>query len=164
MLGVYEHFPNNVHTIARFRISITQKMLQKSIVKALFELHQKPFPIEEVTDPSIPNCTALFEFGIAETNNFIFLDKEEIKKVLRKIKRKPFHIMDLFCAILYYKTQKLEKVPLKFDYYLIRLMFKKKTLETRVVHERGPRHMSPLDVVQFMNNTCCLTEKEVEIS
>jgi hypothetical protein len=94
----------------------------------------------------------IFEFGIAETNDFNYLDEEETKKVLRNIQKTPLQIMDFYCAIRYYRTRKEKKTPLRFDHYLIRFTFNKNSLETQVSHERGPRYTSPQDIIDLIQN------------
>jgi len=97
-------------------------------------------------------CTVILEFGIAEANNFIYLDDAETDKVLKTISKKPCQIMDFFCAVRYYKVQNEKKRALKFDYYMLRLIFNKNSMETQVFHERGPRHVPPECIVAFVVN------------
>jgi len=61
-------------------------------------------------------------------------------------------IMDFFCAIRYYKENGDKKTALKFDYYLLRTIFGKNILEIQVFHERGPRYISPQDLVDFLQS------------
>jgi hypothetical protein len=58
--------------------------------------------------------------------------------------------MDLFCAVRYYKEKTEKRTPLKFDYYIMRAVFGKNAVEVRVFHERGPRYISPEDIVTFL--------------
>ena len=60
--------------------------------------------------------------------------------------------MDFFCAIRYYKGNGEKKTALKFDYYMLRTIFGKDTLEVQVFHERGPRYVSPEDLTMFVFN------------
>lgn len=150
MLGFYENFPQNIHKTTRATTSLSNKKLQQTLMRLFREINTKAFKLEEIADPSIPQCTVFFEFGIAEANAFNFLNQEETNKVLKVIKKKPFQIMDFFCAIRYYKTQNEEKKPLKFDYYIIRFTFNKNYVETQVFHERGPRYISPDDVTNLI--------------
>jgi hypothetical protein len=61
-------------------------------------------------------------------------------------------VMDLFCAVRYYKNKTEKKAPLKFDYYMMRAVFGKDSMEMRVFHERGLRYISPEDIVTFLVN------------
>jgi hypothetical protein len=117
------------------------------------ELNTNALNLEDVAVPSIPQCTVILEFGIAETNNFNYLDNEEIAKVLKAIRKKSLQTMDFFCAVRYYKkTQDEKKKPLKFDYYMLRFLFNKRTVEILVFHEKGPRYVSPEDIIAFLAN------------
>jgi len=150
MLGFYENFPINVHKIVHFGASVSKKRLQGALTHVLCKLNDETFSLEDVAHPSVPQCTVIFEFGIAEANNFNYLDKEETNRILKSINKKPFKIMDFFCAIRYYKTQNRKKTPLKFDYYMLRFISNKKSTEIQVFHERGPRHVSPEDIANFV--------------
>jgi hypothetical protein len=152
MLGFYESFPKNVHTMAYFRNAASKKRLQRALTQTLHKLNNETFSLEDVTGPSVPQCTVILEFGIADEVNFNYLDEKETNKAFKVINKKPFKIMDFFCAIRYYKTQNKKKTPLKFDYYMLRFTFNKKSTEIQVFHERGPRHVSPEEIVNFVVN------------
>jgi len=150
MLGFYENFPENVHKTARFATTISNKRLQQTLIQIFQEINSKTFNLEDIAAPSMSKCTVIFEFGIAEANNFNYLDNEETSRALKVLQKKPFQVMDFFCAIRYYKTQNEKKTPLRFDYYMIRFIFNKNSIETRVFHERGPRYISPEDIANFV--------------
>jgi hypothetical protein len=150
MLGLYEHFPETIHKTARFATRVSTKRLQQTLVQTFHETNTKTFKLEDVADPSVPRCTVIFEFGIAEANNFDYLDDEETMKVLKVIQEKPLQVIDVYCALRYYKTQDEKKTPLKFDYYMIRLVFNKNLMETQVFHERGLGYATPEDVINFI--------------
>jgi hypothetical protein len=150
MLGAYENFPKNIHKTAHFTTSTTNKKLQQTLIQALKETNTKTFNLENIAAPSITQCQVIFEFGIAETNNFNYLDKDEANRIIKSIQKKPLQLADFFCAIRYYKTQNEKKTPLKFDYYMIRFIFNKNAIETQIFHERGPRYMSPEDITNFI--------------
>jgi len=150
MFGFYESFPKNIHTIAYFKATASKMRTQQALTQTLHKLNNETFRLEDVANPSVPQCTVILEFGIADEVNFNYLDEEEIKRVLKIIHKKTFKIMDFFCAIRYHKTENRKKIPLKFDYYMFRFMFNKKSTEIQVFHERGPRHVSPEEIVNFV--------------
>ena len=152
MLGFYESFPKNVHKIAHFKVAASKKRLQRALTQILRKLNNETFSLEDVTHPSVPQCTVVFEFGIADEVSFNYLDEKETNKALKTMNRKSLKIMDFFCAIRYYKTENRKKTPLKFDYYMLRFTFNKKSTEIQVFHERGPRHVSPEEIVNFIVN------------
>jgi hypothetical protein len=152
MLGRYENFPENIHRIENFTSSISSKKLQQRLIQVLHEINRKTFSFEEIANPSVPECAIIFEVGIADAKSFNYLDEEETNKVLNALKKEPFRVIDLFCAVRYYKTKTGKRTPLKFDYYLMHIGFSKDSVEMRVFHERGPRYISPEDIVTFLVN------------
>ena len=152
MLGFYENFPVNIHKTIRFTTSISSKRFQQALIRNLHEINNKTFTLEDIADPSLHRCIVILEFGIAEANTFNYVDNEEKNKVLKAINRKPFHVMDFFCSLRYYKMRNEKKTPLKFDYYMIRFIFNKDLMDVQIFHERGPRYISPEDIVTFFIN------------
>lgn len=148
MLGFYENFPKNIHKITTFSTAFSKKKLQKSIINALHKLNNENFSLEEVTKPSIYECVTIFEVGLAERNVFNYLDNEEKSRILKILRKKTLDVIDSFFVIRYYK----KKTPLKFDYYMLRFIFNKKTTQIQVFHERGPRHISPEEMLNWITN------------
>jgi hypothetical protein len=151
MLGIYDNFPANIHRIESFTTSLSSKKLQQRLISVLREINRRTFSFEEITYPIVPGCTIIFEVGLADAKSFNYLDEEEAKKILSALRKTPFRMMDFFCAIRYYKSAG-EKTPLKFDYYMLRAIFGKNAVEIQVFHERGPRYMSPEDIITFLVN------------
>jgi hypothetical protein len=118
----------------------------------LYKTNIETCNLEDVADPSVPQCTVILEFGIAEANNFNYLNNEETNRALKAIRKKPFQIMDFFCALRYYKMQNEKKTALKFDYYMIRFSFAKDSTEMQIFHDKGPRYVSPDDITEFVVN------------
>jgi hypothetical protein len=152
MLGLYENFPNTVHKTAFFTTSTSNKRIQQALTQTFQKTNNENFNLEEITNPSVPQCTVILEFGIAEANNFNYLNNEETEKVLKTIQKKPLSVMDFFCALRYYKTQNEKKTSLRFDYYMIRFIFNKDSMQIQIFHERGPRYVSPEDIANFVVN------------
>ena len=150
MLGFYENFPQNVHKIARFSTPISNKKLQQTLIQTIHKINGETFSLDYFAKPSIPQCTAVLEFGIAEVDSFTYLDLEETNKALENVRKKPLQLMDLFCAIRYYKVKGEGRSPLKFDYYMLRLIFDKGFVEMQIFHERGPRHVLPEDIINLV--------------
>jgi hypothetical protein len=149
MLGVYDNFPPNIHRIESFTTTLSSKKLQQRLISVLGEINRKHFSFEDVAYPTVPECTIIFEVGLAEAKSFNFIDEEEAEKILSVLRKSPFRMADFFCAVRYYKGIKA-KIPLKFDYFMLRVLFGKNTAEMQVFHERGPRYLSPEDVVTFL--------------
>lgn len=107
--------------------------------------------LQEIAAPSLHDCTIGLEFGIADGDEFSFLDNQEKEKLVKAVE-KMFQVMDFLCAIRYYKMEEEKKVPLRFDYYLLRFVFGKNMVGLHVFHERGPMHVSPEELVEFIAN------------
>lgn len=151
MIGFYENFPTNIHLMEAFATSLSNTKLQRKLIKVLHDVNRKTLSFEEVSYPTVPECTVIFEVGLADAGSFNYIDEEETRKVLTALRKAPFQTMDFFCAVRYYKGNGKKK-PLKFDYYMMRSVFGKNTVEIRLFHERGPRYISPEDLVMFLVN------------
>ena len=152
MLGFYENFPANIHRIDVFTTPISSKMLQRRLIQVLRDVNCRKFSFEEVACPTVPECTIIFEVGLADAGSFNYIDDAETHKVLRALRKTPFQTMDFFCAVRYYKGTAENKTPLKFDYYMLRVVFGRNSVDMQVFHERGPRYVSPEDIVTFLVN------------
>lgn len=152
MLGVYESFPENIQGIAFFASAVSRKRLQQVLIEVFGKLNNETLHLEDFANPSIPKCKVMLELGIAEAQNFNYLDDEEINRVAEEIDRKPLHILDFLCVLRYYRTQNDKERPLRFDYYMLRFVFDKRSIEMRVFHERGSMHISPEEMVEFVGN------------
>jgi hypothetical protein len=155
MLGLYDNFPENIHRIENFVSTLPDQKLQKKLIQTLQEINRKPFSFEEIGPPAMHDCTVILEVGIADGTSFNYVDAEEAKIVLSVLKKQAFRAMDFFVAVRYYKGGAQKRIPLRFDYYMIRFVFVgNNSVELQVFHERGPRYTSPEDIVEFI-------EKEV---
>ena len=152
MTAVYENFPElKIHLKEGFTSALWSKKLQQRIMQVFSGINCKTFTFEEIGNPTVPGCTVIFELGIADSKNFSYIDEEETKKVLTALKKEVFRVMDFFCVIRYYKDFAANKKPLKFDYYMARLVFPEENLlEIQIFHERGPRYVPPRALVTFL--------------
>ncbi len=152
MLGVYENFPDKVQMATFFVSLVSHKRLQQALTEAFHRLNAENLVLEDIGNPSIPQCKVVFELGIAEGQTFSFLDDKETEHVLRIIKERPFPTMDFLCAIRYYRAPDGKMRPLRFDYYLFRFLFGKDLIELRVFHERGSMHVAPGELAAFLGD------------
>lgn len=151
MLGCYPNFPQNIHKTVQLSASTSSRTLQRVLTNTFYTLNSETFNLKDVTIPSVQNCEVKFEVGIAEGNGFNYIDAEEKAGMLSAISNRPFRIMDFFFAIRYYKTVG-KKTPMRFDYYMLRLTFGKKVVEMQISHEKGPMHILPDDLQEFVVN------------
>ena len=152
MLGFYTNFPQNIHKAETFSTSVSTKKLEQVLVETLYRLNSETLILEEVASPSIPDCKVIFEVGVAEGNDFNYLDSEEKERLLSALNKKLFQVMDFLCVIRYHRMQEKRKTRTKFDYYMLRLMFGENLTEIQVSHERGIRHTSPDDLIKLLMN------------
>ena len=150
MLGLYDNFPSNIQMSETFKTTLSSKQLQQKLIKMLCETNKKEFSFEEVANPTFPDSTVIFEFGLAKNTGFTFIDEQETEIVHSLLTNDYLQTIDFFCAIRYYKEKQEKKTPLKFDYYLIRTLYRKESFEVQIHHERGPRYLSPEDLIQFI--------------
>jgi hypothetical protein len=149
-LGFYENFPISIHRIDTFTTTLSTKQLQQKLIQVFYDLNRKEFCFEEVTNPTVPDGTVIFEFGVAESDGFNFIDEEELKKATDFISKERVASLDFFCSIRIYKGKGEARSALKFDYYMLRATFGKEALEVQVFHERGPRYISPEELTTFI--------------
>ena len=79
-LGFYENFPTTVHRIDSFNSTISSKQLQLKLIQVFFESNRKEFSFEEVTNPTVPHGKVIFEFGLAESEGFNYIDERRTQK------------------------------------------------------------------------------------
>jgi hypothetical protein len=151
-LGFYEKFPTNIHRIDSFNSTLSNKQLQQKLIQVFYELNKREFSFEEVANPTIPQGVVIFEFGLAESGDFNYIDDEELKKTLKFLAKDQLSSIDFFCSIRYYKGTGESRSPLKFDYFMLRTVFSKEIFEVQVFHERGPRYISPEELTTFISN------------
>ena len=152
MLGSYDNFPVNIHRTEKFTSALSNRALQQKLIQVFREINSKTFSFDEIVHPTLPDSTIIFEMGLAEGNSFNYIDRKETKKVCSALRKDALRVIDLFCAIRYYKGNVEKKTPLRFDYYMIRMAFSGNTVEIQVFHERGPRYLSPEDITSFLVN------------
>ncbi len=150
MFGVYDNFPQTLHLIEAYSSRLNIKQLQQKIVQTIKEMNRKSLCFEEIAIPTIPNSEVIIEFGIAEGEGFNFVDGEEEKKTNDFLKVQQLQLIDLFCALRYYKLTSEKKKALKFDYFMIRCNFASGIVEFNVFHKQGPRYISPEDLLSFI--------------
>lgn len=151
MFGVYDNFPPNIHLIETYNSALSKKASQECIIQTIQQINRKNLTFEEIGSPTIPNSTVILEIGIADGHSFTFMDKEETQKILNLIENQSFNIMDFFCVNRYYKNTSPKRTALKFDYYMIRVIFgKERLIEFQLFHEHGPRYLSPQDLLSFI--------------
>lgn len=151
MLGHYENFPKIIHGVARFTHKTSRRKIQKAIVSVFHRLNQERCELKEIVYSSSPSCEVDFEFGIGENSVFTYLDENELSILEAEIAKKTLMFLDFLCVLQYHIVQDSGKrVPLKFDYYMLRFEFDRNYMEFLVSHERGPQHVHVEDLIDFL--------------
>lgn len=151
MSGRYENFPRVIHGVAWFACKSSTIKVQKAILDALYFLNNEQCCLDVITPYLSEKCQVSFEFGIAEDFDFIFLDGNELDRFKRVVVEKKPSTLDFFCVVRYYiLSSNGKRVPLKFDYHLLRFMFHKKRVELLICHERGTQRVSLEELIIFV--------------
>lgn len=150
LLGRYENFPGLIHGVARFASPSSTAQVQQAILHALYQLNHEVCSLKEVVLFSTLKCEVSFEFGVAEGGGFNYLDAKELGRLRKSIAKKVLSVIDFFCVIRYHVNKEGKRVPLKFDYQMLRFMFHNGSVELRVIHERGVQRVSLGDLITFI--------------
>jgi len=151
LFGLYEDFPKNIHGITRFQHNNLSKDLQHAILKTLYRLNNEIFDFGVLTQYIKQNCEISFEFGVADGFSFSFLDQNELDHCLKRVDETELGTLDFFFAVRYHIFKDDDKrVPLRFDYHVLRFFFQKDILELRIRHEKGIRRVSLDDLSRFL--------------
>ena len=151
LLGRYENFPEVIHGIARFTCQSSTRKVQQAILRTLHRLNEQVFSLKDMATFSSSECEVSFEIGIADGIEFNYLDEEELNRFRKGIVKKALPALDFFCVVRYHIKKSGKRVPLKFDYHILRYTFhNKKNLELRVSHQRGIRRVSVENLVTFI--------------
>jgi len=151
LLGNYENFPENVHGIGVFQYQEPTMRVQQAILFALHQLNHEIYNVDNVIPYLKQNYKVGFEFGVAEDYDFNFLDKSELERCVRKVIEKEQETLDFFFVVRYHNIRENNKrVPLKFDYHLLRFIFRRSELELKTRHEKGPQHVPIEDLIDFI--------------
>ena len=151
MLGRYENFPNIIHGIAQFTCKSPLRTVQQTILSVLHKLNRETCGLRTVTPHLLQECEVSFELGAAEDFGFNFLDNKELDRFQRSIVEKELSTLDFFFVVRYHVlNDKRKRVPLKFDYHMLRFMFQENGMELRICHERGTQRVPLEDLIKFM--------------
>jgi len=151
LLGRYENFPETVHGVALFDYQDSARKVQKAILCALHNLNHERYDLDAVTPYLKQKCEVGFEFGVAEGFDFNFLDQKELDQCLKSVAEKELQTLDFFFAVRYHIIREDSKrVPLRFDYHVLRFSFQESGLELRIRHERGTQRVPLDDLIDFI--------------
>jgi hypothetical protein len=151
LFGLYEDFPDVHHGVAHFQCAAPTQDLQRMLLQFLRRLNEKR------ENPSLAEFTkhkvrVEFDVGVADGSSFDYLDKANLERCLSEVSKSALPVLDLFVVVRYYVPDGAKRKPLKFDYYLVRTLFREKEFEMLVHHEKGPRHLAVEELVELFFN------------
>ena len=149
-LGRYENFPIAAHCVAFLICGSPFKKVQRAIIDALYGLNQETYPLNSVILSLRSDRVVSFEFGVAEGLVFNYLDSAEKERLEKTVYRNSLPVLDFFCVIRYHTVKEGRKVPLRFDYQMLRFTFEKNSITLQIFHERGIQRISFEDFVTFL--------------
>lgn len=150
LLGRYENFPIMIHGVTSFTHQYSTIELQLGILHTLHRLNQETRNLNVLSPPSTSKCEVSFEFGVAEGITFNYLDEGELKRFQKSIPKEAPPTLDFLCVLRYHTLKEAKRVPLRFDYHLLRFVFHGKMVEMQIFHERGIRRVSLEDLTDFI--------------
>lgn len=151
MPGSYENFPEVIHGRARFICEGSTREIQQAVLCSFHELNKKVCRSDLIVPHLSQEWEVGFEFGIAEGMGFNYLDTGELERLKKHLIKKELPTMDFFCAVHYHTiNENGKRVPLRFDYHLMRFTFHGKSVELLVHHERGSQHVPLHDFINFI--------------
>jgi len=149
LFGVYENFPEMHHGVVRFSHKNPTKELQKVLIQCLCQLNQQEEELD-IPESSRHNVNIKMDFGIADGLTFNYLNKEVLQHCQAISSQQTFPALDFLCIIRYYAKEKGKRSPLRFDYHMLRFLFRESEVELQVFHEKGTRRLSTEDLVTFL--------------
>jgi hypothetical protein len=151
LLGHYEKFPENIHGIVLLKHKNPTKRLQQVILRTFCCLNQEKFDLITLTPYLKQNYEIGFEFGVADGVNFNFLDKKELDQSLKNLKETEVKVLDFFFVVRYHLVKdNCKRIPLRFDYHVLRLLFQEGDVELWIRHERGTQRVPLDDLTEFL--------------
>ena len=151
MIGLYENFPDVHHGIAHYSSTVPTQDLQRTLLQFLRRLNEKKENLS-LAEFIRHKVRVELDVGIADGLAFDYLNKENFKRCLNEISKNALPALDLFIVVRYYVPDGAKRKPLKFDYFLVRILFREQEVEMLVHHERGPRHLAVEELIEFHFN------------
>ena len=151
MLGRYDEFPTHAFHSAQFVYLDLFRRLQTAMARVMYRLNKRTIDLATITAASPPQCYVNFEFGIADTDAFHYLDQKQLSTVERALKAQSLPILDVFCAATYHiKKEQGGDKPLHFDYSVLRFTFENQEVELLLHYIRGIQRIPRKDFILFL--------------
>ena len=151
MLGRFDRFPKNVHKVSVYNYQDPKTKLQQIVLCTLQKLNTKTFALNKIMPFFEQDYKLSFEFGIADGQDFTFLDEKQLEHTLQAVEENEMSVLDFFVVVRYHrKDENGKQIPLRFDYHVLRFAFHERILELLIRHERGTQRIATEDLVEFL--------------
>ena len=160
MPSFYKAFPTNIHLIETYSSLLSIRKLQEKIIRSFYEINGKEFDFEDVANPTVPEGKVIFNIGLAGAKKFSLINSEQVNAAIGVLNKENLQTIDFIIVIRYYKIKPEKRVPLRFDYYLMRTIYGKDKLEMQIAHDSGPRYVTPEDLSEFIFSKINLDSKK----
>jgi hypothetical protein len=148
LLGCYDEFPEGTPLFAQFIHPGATQVLQAAIVRAFHTLNQQTIDLATLTAASPPNCFVNFEFGIADSDAFCFIDQKEVGRFERMLRTQSIATLDVFCGARYHvKKDSGGRKSLQFDYSVLRFAFEGEVVGLFLHFIRGNQRIPRKDFI-----------------
>jgi hypothetical protein len=151
LIGLYENFPDVHHGTAQFLSTVPTQDLQRTLLQFLRRLNEKRENLS-LAEFVRHKVRVELDVGVADGLTFDYLNEENFERCLNEISKNVLPALDFFIAVRYYVPDGAKRKPLKFDYYLVRILFREQELEMLVHHEKGPRHLAVEELIDLYFN------------
>jgi hypothetical protein len=106
-----------------------------------------------LTTASPPNCFVNFEFGIADSDAFCYIDQKEVARFEKMLKTHPIAMLDVFCGARYHiKKEAGKRKSLQFDYSVLRFAFEGEVVDLFLHFIRGNQRIPRKDFILYLKN------------
>jgi hypothetical protein len=148
LIGLYENFPEVRHGFAFFSSAVPTQDLQRMLLQFLQRLNENK---ESLSLAEFIRHKIRVELGVGVADGLVFdyLNKEGMERCLNEVSKAALPVLDLFFVVRYYVHDGIKRKPLKFDYFIVRFLFRENEVEILVHHERGPRRLAIEELIKF---------------
>jgi hypothetical protein len=155
MEGIYEGFPDVHHGVAVFSCEAGCGALQQALIQLFHRINVGGEPVEAPILSS-QGISLILEIGVADGLAFNFIDDEELGRWVSLLRERRLDTLDFILIARYYISREGRRRPLRFDYYILRFIFRPGALEIRVHHEKGTRRLPIEDLLRLLGEKISL--------
>lgn len=150
-LGTYIAFPKRYHYAQRIMLREPPVIVQRALLNTLHKLNGQKTKNDLFSSFVGSDVEVILEIGVANGFSFDYLNMETLTTLLKAADERGFRILDFICIVRYYRFRDNKRVPLRFDFFLLRFLFNGRgELKVKVFHERGLQRIPAEYLVKFL--------------